>query len=91
MLFEYILIFLAVINILSVIFCLLDKYYAVNNKWRIPEKTLFLLSLLGGAMGMYVTMCLIRHKTRHKRFMIGFPLIIIAQIVLITIVIFKVL
>ena len=91
MLFEYILIFLAVINILSVIFCLLDKYYAVNNKWRIPEKTLFLLSLLGGAMGMYVTMCLIRHKTRHKRFMIGLPLIIIAQIVLITIVIFKVL
>ena len=48
---------------------------------RTPEKTLFLLSVLGGSVAMYATMQLIRHKTQHKRFMIGIPLIIVAQIV----------
>lgn len=47
-----------------------------------PEKTLFALSVVGGALGMYATMCLIRHKTRHKRFMIGLPIIILIQSVI---------
>lgn len=47
-----------------------------------PEKTLFAFSIAGGALGMYVTMQLIRHKTQHKRFMVGLPLIIFAQAVI---------
>lgn len=80
MLFEYAVIYLAVISAVSVFVCAIDKYCAANNKWRIPEKTLFLLSIFGGALSLYITMRLIRHKTRHKRFMIGLPLIIIAQV-----------
>ena len=50
---------------------------------RTPAKPLFLLAGLGGAIAMYATMQLIRHKTQHKSFMIGIPLIIAAQIILI--------
>lgn len=47
---------------------------------RVPEKALFLLGAAGGASAMYITMLLIRHKTRHKKFMVGLPVIIILQI-----------
>ena len=63
----------------------IDKYKAKRGKWRIKESTLFLLSALGGSAAMYITMRLIRHKTLHKRFMIGIPLIIIAQTALLII------
>lgn len=46
------------------------------------EKTLFALSVAGGALGMYAAMCLVRHKTKHKRFMIGLPIIILIQSVI---------
>lgn len=49
---------------------------------RVPEKTLFIVSLLGGSIMMYTVMQIIRHKTKHKRFMIGIPLIIVAQLLL---------
>lgn len=74
---------LLAVNLLAVLICLYDKNHARKNKWRIPEKTLFLVSIFGGALFMFITMKLIRHKTRHKRFMIGLPLIIILQIILI--------
>ena len=77
-----ILIWLIVINVISVIICIADKIKAKKHKRRISEKTLFLLSFLGGALFMYITMRLIRHKTLHKRFMIGLPLIILLHAVL---------
>ena len=49
---------------------------------RVPEKTLFAFSIAGGSIGMYATMYLIRHKTKHKRFMIGLPIIILLQSVI---------
>ncbi len=49
---------------------------------RVPEKTLFLFALAGGAVPELVTMLIIRHKTKHKRFMIGLPVIIFAQVIL---------
>ena len=76
-------IFFSVISAASVFVCILDKYLAVNNKWRISEKTLFLLSLFGGAAAMHITMLIIHHKTRHKRFMIGLPFIFFSQVALI--------
>ena len=73
------LIYLAIISFVSCIVTICDKYRAKRGKWRISEKTLFLLALAGGSAAMYITMLMIRHKTKHKRFMIGIPLIMILQ------------
>lgn len=74
------LIYLLIISLTGFILPAVDKYKAQHNKWRIPEKTLFIVSALGGSVAMYISMQLFRHKTKHKRFMIGIPLIIVAQI-----------
>lgn len=79
---DIILWWLAIINVLSVAVCIFDKLQAKRGGWRVSEKALFTVSLLGGALGMYITMRIIRHKTRHRRFMIGLPLIIVLQIIL---------
>ena len=73
------LIYLSIINIISVVACCYDKLMATKGKRRISEKTLLNLSALGGGIAMYITMCLIRHKTKHPKFMIGIPLIIAIQ------------
>jgi len=59
-----------------------DKTASRKGRRRVPEKTLFLLSLAGGSVATYFTMKIIRHKTKHKRFMIGLPMIIIFQILI---------
>ena len=68
------------INAVSIIFCIVDKLCAIWSKRRVPEKTLMLLSIVGGSLGMYLTMVIIRHKTRHTKFMIGIPVIIMLQL-----------
>ena len=67
----------------------IDKYKAKKGKWRIQEKTLLTLVVLGGGIGGIAGMYVFRHKTQKPRFFIGFPLIMIMQI-LIIIVIFTV-
>ena len=59
----------------------LDKKKAIKNEWRIPEKTLFLVSIIGGSVGTLVGMYLFRHKTKHWYFVVGMPLILIAHVV----------
>ena len=81
--------YLAVVNIISAIVCFTDKILAIKHKQRIREKTLFLFSIVGGSVGMFFAMHLCRHKTKHKRFMIGIPIIIILQFALLTILIHK--
>lgn len=54
-----------------------DKRKAIRGDYRIPERTLFLLSFIGGSLGAYTGMYCFRHKTRHKKFVIGMPLILI--------------
>ena len=82
-------IYLGVISLISVIVCVADKSRAKKGKWRVRESTLFLLSTLGGSLAMYITMLAIRHKTLHKRFMIGIPLIIIIQAAAVVLLYFK--
>ena len=60
----------------------IDKRRAICHKWRIPEKTLFLVSILGGSIGTWAGMYLFRHKTKHWYFVIGMPFILIVQLVL---------
>ncbi len=71
------------VNVLSVIICCADKIKAIRHRRRISEKTLWAVSFLGGSVGMYLTMHIIRHKTLHKSFMIGLPALIILQIAII--------
>lgn len=76
-------IYLILINLIAVIVTIYDKLCAVKRRWRVKESTLLLLSALGGSICMYITMLLIRHKTRHIKFMLGIPLILIIQIIIV--------
>ena len=67
-------------NIAGILAMFSDKRRAVKKQYRIPEKTLFLLGILGGSAGCLLGMYLFRHKTRHLKFVIGMPLILIAQL-----------
>ena len=75
-------IYLILINLIAVIVTIYDKLCAAKRRWRVKESTLLLLSALGGSISMYITMLLIRHKTRHIKFMLGIPLILIVQLII---------
>ena len=80
---KLILFYLCAINLAAFLAMFSDKRRAKKNVWRIPEKTLFLLVILGGSVGGILGMYLFRHKTRHWYFKWGFPAILVAQILLI--------
>lgn len=86
---KYFLIYLAAVSLIAVIMTVSDKSRAKKRKRRIAEKTLFGTAVLGGSAAMYLTMLAIRHKTKHKRFMIGLPLIMIVQAATIAFVIIR--
>lgn len=73
------LIYLGAISLVTFSVTALDKIFAKRNMRRVPEATLLTLALFGGAVSEYITMRLIRHKTLHKRFMVGLPVIIALQ------------
>ena len=78
-------VYLAVISIISVVVTAYDKTAAkIAKKHRTRESTLLILSALGGSIAMLVTMLLIRHKTKHPKFMIGIPVIILLQAAAVT-------
>lgn len=77
---KYFVVYILIISLAAIIITVSDKSRAKKHKRRVPEKTLFITAALGGAAAMYLTMLNIRHKTKHKRFMIGLPLILFAQI-----------
>jgi len=77
---KYFLLYLLVINVYGIFLMFLDKYKAKHNKWRIPEKKLFITAIIGGSFGIFFGMYLFRHKTQHKKFVYGIPVIIIFQL-----------
>ncbi len=79
-LLPYIILFL---NILGFVMVMLDKYEAKNRLWRIPERTFFLLSILGGGIGVFLGLLIFNHKTKHWYFMTLIPFIIIIQVLFI--------
>lgn len=79
----YFLIYEALISLIGVSATVYDKYAAKNGLWRIRESTLLLISALGGSAAMLISMKKIRHKTKHKKFMVGIPIIIFLQLALI--------
>ena len=84
MTFKILCAYLALISIISIVVCIYDKIAAKKfTKHRTREATLLLLSALGGSVAMFVTMLIIRHKTKHVKFMLGIPLIMILQVALV--------
>lgn len=77
---KYLLIYLGIINLIGFFAMFFDKQKAKRNKWRIPEKTLFLFALLGGSLGTTLGMHAFRHKTKHWYFRFGMPLILLLQV-----------
>ena len=77
------LVYLLVMNAVGFAIMGMDKYKAIKGKWRVPEKTLFLLSILGGSVGTWAGMYAFRHKTKHWYFVIGMPAILFIQIALV--------
>lgn len=79
--------YLVLLNLVGLLLCAYDKFMAIRHQWRIPERTFFLLGLIGGAIGILIGMILFHHKTSKPKFVliIAFDLIInvIAYFVLI--------
>ena len=71
--------YLLIINALSFLLMLVDKWKSKKNRWRVRESTLLLIAALGGSVGSLAGMYLFRHKTQHLKFTLGIPLILAAQ------------
>ena len=80
---QFILSYFIFINVFTFIAFGVDKWRARHNRWRISEATLFLLAIFGGSIGALLGMHMWHHKTRHLHFIIGIPLIMLLQAILI--------
>ena len=87
---NFFLLYLLLINAAAFLLMLADKVKARKNRWRIPERTLIGSAVLGGSIGALLGMYAFRHKTRHLKFTLGVPAILIAQIALAVFLIMKI-
>lgn len=71
-----------IINLMGIIIMGIDKKRAIEKKWRISEKNLLIIAVLGGSIGCIIGMNFFRHKTKHKKFTFGIPCILLVQILL---------
>ena len=78
-----VIVYLLAINLIGLLVMYIDKKKAQYGRWRIPEKTLLIIALLGGSIGTISGMYLFRHKTQKLKFTLGFPTILISEIVII--------
>lgn len=76
-------IYLIAISLIAIVITVKDKRAAKAQKWRVPEDALMFIGLLGGSAAMYITMRKIKHKTRHKKLMIGLPIEIVIDLLII--------
>ena len=72
--------YVLILNFVTMLVYGIDKFKATKGKWRIPESTLLLLAVLGGSIGAWLGMRVWRHKTQHKKFKYGIPVIFILQV-----------
>ena len=80
--------YLLIMNIAGIIIMAIDKSKARHHAWRIPEKSLFGVSLLGGSLGTWAGMYIFRHKTKHWYFVIGMPAICVLHVLLLMFILF---
>lgn len=84
----YFVLYILIINLFGFMIVLIDKYKAKKNKWRIRENSFFITALLGGAEGVLLGMTMIRHKTQHKSFYIGIPMLYLLNKIIICVLIY---
>ena len=77
---KYLLIYLALINIIGFVIMAVDKSKAKKHKWRISEKNIFITAAIGGSIGVFAGMRQFHHKTKHNKFVYGIPAILILQL-----------
>ena len=81
---SYLIYYLIVINLVGLIIMKVDKQKAIKQQYRISERTLCVVAIIGGAVGTTLGMNLFRHKTKHLSFKIGFPVLAIIEILLLS-------
>ncbi len=86
---QLILIYLLAINVFAFFLYGIDKWKAKRSKWRIPEMTLLSIAVIGGSVGAWIGMKVWHHKTMHKKFKYGIPLILLAQIAIVLFISFR--
>ena len=82
-------VYLLIINLIGLLIMYFDKKKAKYGRWRIPEKTLLIIALVGGSIGAISGMYLFRHKTQKLKFTLGLPTILISEIIIITYILLK--
>ena len=80
---KYFILYLLLINAAAFLLMLIDKQKARKKRWRIPESTLMLTAALGGSIGALAGIYTFRHKTKHLKFTLGIPVILVLQILLV--------
>ena len=80
---KVILLYLLIMNAAGFLVMTADKLFAKSGAWRVPERNLLGIAAIGGSIGVWLAMYTVRHKTRHAKFVIGVPLILVCQIGLI--------
>lgn len=88
MLYQILLVYLLLVNAAGFLLMLVDKIKAKRNLWRIPESTLMGVAAIGGSIGAIAGMNLFRHKTKHAKFYIGLPVILVLQIMAVICIVF---
>ena len=78
---EIVLQYLAIINVIAIVVYGCDKLCAIQHRWRVPEKTLLAIAVVGGSLGALFAMSLFHHKTLHLKFKYGVPVIMMLQVV----------
>lgn len=79
----FLLLYVGVMNLIGFLIMGVDKHKAKKRAFRIPEATLFLVAIMGGSIGSIIGMYVFRHKTRHRSFTVGMPIILGLQIILV--------
>ena len=79
---KFVLFYFILINLVGIIIMAYDKRRAVMRKWRVPEAHLFFIALIFGSLGSIIGMYLFHHKTKHLKFTLGMPLILLIQVVI---------
>ena len=86
---KFFLLYLLIINAVGFVLMLVDKFKARRNLWRISESTLMTVASLGGGIGSLIGMYTVRHKTKHPKFTVGIPIILLLQIAIVVFIITK--
>ncbi len=79
---EWIITYIVAVNLLGFAAMGIDKLKAKKHAWRIPEATLFSIAIIGGSLGSIIGMRVFHHKTKHKKFTVGLPLIFLLELAL---------